>query len=78
MLSRPGSPRRGVWTATIFGASAERGTLVDVGRGVDRLRDHPFDWAARSQAALDLAGPEAVLGPRPSARLYECYHVPKL
>jgi very-short-patch-repair endonuclease len=50
-----------------------RGLLVNVGRGVDRLRDRPFDWASQCQACLDLAGPGSVLGPRPSARLHECY-----
>jgi very-short-patch-repair endonuclease len=47
--------------------------LVPVGRGVDRLRDHPFGWASQCQAALDLAGPGSVLGPRPSARLHDFY-----
>jgi hypothetical protein len=49
------------------------GTLIPLGRGVDRLRDHPFDWASRCHAALALAGPDAVLGPRPSARHHGFY-----
>lgn len=52
----------------------ERGLLVPLGRGVHRLRDHPFGWASQCRAALDLAGPGAVLGPRPSARLHGLYH----
>src|SRR3546814_6964894 len=40
------------------------GVLVPVGRGVQRLRDHPFDLDCRRQAALDLAGDGAVLGLR--------------
>lgn len=51
----------------------ERGTLVRIGRGVTRLRDRPFDWESRCQAALDLAGPGAVLGARPSARIHRFY-----
>lgn len=51
----------------------QSGVLVSVGRGVDRLRDHPFDWSARLQAALDLAGPEAVVGRRSAARLHRFY-----
>jgi very-short-patch-repair endonuclease len=48
----------------------ERGVLVALGRGVDRLRDRPFDWESRCQAALDLAGDGAVLGLRSAARLH--------
>jgi hypothetical protein len=50
-----------------------RGVLVSLGRGVDRLRDHPFDHWAQCQAALDLAGPGAVLGLRSAARLHGFY-----
>lgn len=50
-----------------------RGLLVALGRGVDRLRDRPFDWPSRCRAALDLAGDGSVLGPRPSARLHQFY-----
>ena len=49
------------------------GFLVPVGRGVDRLRDHPFDWPSRCQALLDLAGPGAVVGMRAGARLHRAY-----
>ena len=51
----------------------ERGLLLALGRGVDRLRDHPFDWGSRCQALLDLAGPGAVLGLRTAARLHGAY-----
>ena len=51
----------------------ERGVLVPLGRGVDRLRDRPFDWESRCQAALDLAGEDAVLGLRSAARLHGFY-----
>lgn len=50
-----------------------RGVLVSLGRGVDRLRDHPFDLTSRYQAALDLAGESAVLGLRTAARLHGFY-----
>jgi hypothetical protein len=50
-----------------------RGVLTSLGRGVDRLRDHPFDYWAQCQAALDLAGPGAVLGLRSAARLHGFY-----
>jgi very-short-patch-repair endonuclease len=46
-----------------------RGVLVPVGRGVDRLRDHPVTWRSRCRAGLAIAGPEAVLGLRTAARL---------
>jgi very-short-patch-repair endonuclease len=46
-----------------------RGVLVPVAKGVDRLRDHPFDHRARCRAALAIAGPDAVLGLRTAARL---------
>lgn len=50
-----------------------RGVLVRVGDGVDRLRDHPFDFRARCRAALALAGPGAVLALRTAARFLGCY-----
>ncbi|MGH9137406.1 MAG: DUF559 domain-containing protein [Acidimicrobiales bacterium] len=56
-----------------FAALRRRGTLVSLGRGVDRLRDHPFDHWSQCQAALDLAGPGAVLGLRTAARLHGFY-----
>jgi very-short-patch-repair endonuclease len=46
------------------------GRLVSVGRGVDRLRDRPFDWESRCQATLDLAGDGAALGLRSAGRLH--------
>lgn len=49
------------------------GRLISIGRGVDRLRDRPFDWIARCQAALDLAGPSAALGLRSAGRLHGWY-----
>ncbi|MBA2280889.1 MAG: type IV toxin-antitoxin system AbiEi family antitoxin domain-containing protein [Acidimicrobiia bacterium] len=50
-----------------------RGLLVQVGRGVDRLRDHPWTHDARCQAALDLAGPGAALGGHTAARRHGFY-----
>jgi very-short-patch-repair endonuclease len=50
-----------------------RGIVVSLGRGVDRLRDHPFDLRSRCRAALALAGPGAVLGLRTAARLHGCW-----
>ncbi len=50
-----------------------RGILVSLGRGVDKLRDHPFDLTSRYQAALDIAGDSAVLGLRSAARLHGFY-----
>ena len=50
-----------------------RGLLVSVGKGVDRLRDHPFDLRSRCRAALALAGRESVLGLRSAARLHGCW-----
>jgi very-short-patch-repair endonuclease len=50
-----------------------RGLLVPVGRGVDRLRDHPLTWRTRCRAALALAGNGAVLGLRSAARLHRLY-----
>jgi very-short-patch-repair endonuclease len=50
-----------------------RGIAVPLGRGVDRLRDHPFDFSSRCRAAIDLAEPGAVLGLRTAARLHGCY-----
>ena len=46
-----------------------RGVLVPIGRGVDRLRDHPVTWRSRCRAALAVAGPASVLGLRTAARL---------
>jgi very-short-patch-repair endonuclease len=51
----------------------ERGLLISVARGLDRLRDHPFDRLCRYQCALDLAGPGAVVGLRTAARLHGFY-----
>jgi hypothetical protein len=78
-----GERRRGIVTAALTREAGvpqhvrdtlrRRGVLVPIGRGVDRLRDHPFDHWSRCQGALDLAGPDAALGLRTSARLHECY-----
>jgi hypothetical protein len=51
----------------------KRQILIPVARGIDRLRDHPFDLFSRWQAALDMAGPESVLGLRSAARLHDFY-----
>ena len=84
LLADEGARRRGIVTAALAGKLGlngddldrlrGRGVLVTLGRGVDRLRDHPFDWASQCQAALDLGGRGAVLGPRPSARLHDFHH----
>lgn len=50
-----------------------RGVLLSVGKGVDRLRDHPFDWSSRCTAALALAGPGSALALRTSGRLHGCW-----
>ena len=78
-----GARRRGIVTTRLADAAGvpaharqtlrSRGVLVPIGRGVDRLRDHPFDHWSRCQAALDLAGPGAVLGLRTAARLASFY-----
>lgn len=52
---------------------AETGVIVRLGRGVWRLRDHPFDFLSRCRAALALAGPGAALGRRTAGRLHGCY-----
>jgi hypothetical protein len=66
-----GAGRRGIITERLVQGAAvplhaldtlrSRGVLISLGRGVDRLRDHPFDFWSQCQAALDLAGPGAVL-----------------
>jgi hypothetical protein len=83
VVAEIGAGRRGIVTADLVAAAGapahvrktlrRRGVLVPVGRGVDRLRDHPFDHWSRCQAALDLAGRDAVLGLRTAARLHGCY-----
>lgn len=50
-----------------------RGVLRKVGRGVDRLRDHPPTWRSRCRATLAIGGPGAVLGLRTAARLEGFY-----
>jgi very-short-patch-repair endonuclease len=51
----------------------DRGVLESLGRGLDRLRDRPFDWESRCQATLDLAGDGAVLGLRSAGRMHGAY-----
>ncbi|HEY9557302.1 MAG TPA: DUF559 domain-containing protein [Acidimicrobiales bacterium] len=63
----------GVSLSDLRNLRRRRGVLVPVGRGVQRLRDHPFDLDCRRQAALDLAGDGAVLGLRTAARLHGFY-----
>lgn len=50
-----------------------RGLLVRVANGVDRLRDHPFDFRCRCRAALAIAGPGSALGLRTAGRLHGCW-----
>ncbi len=78
-----GATRRGIVTAELAAAAGvpvhgrkilrSRGVLVPVGRGVDRLRDHPFDHWSQCQAALDLAGEGSALALRTAARVQEFY-----
>jgi very-short-patch-repair endonuclease len=60
-------------SAVALNRMRNRGLLVPLGRGVDRLRDHPFDLRCRCRAALDLAGTASVLGGRTAARLHGLY-----
>ena len=46
---------------------------MSLGKGVDRLHDHPFDRLSRYSAALALAGPGSVVGLRSAARLHGCW-----
>jgi very-short-patch-repair endonuclease len=62
--------KAGVTVHDLRNLRRRRGLLISVGRGVDRLRDRPFDWESRCQAALDLAGDGAVLARRSAARLH--------
>src|SRR5688572_18840202 len=78
-----GADRDGIVTAALAATGGvdrqararlrRRGILVAVGRGVDRLRDHPFVLRSRCRAALDLAGGGAVLGLRTAARIRGFY-----
>ena len=82
-MAGAGAQRRGIVRTDLVEASGvsfgdlvrlrDRGVLVTLGRGVDRLRDRPFDWESRCQALLDLAGCGAVLGLRTAARLHGAY-----
>src|SRR5690242_12430886 len=75
-----GARRFGIVTTTLAheaGVSREAlrhhvadGRLVRVGRGVYRLRDHPWNWHSQLRAGLDLAGPDAVVALRSAARLH--------
>ncbi len=83
LIAEIGAGRQGVVTAELASATGvpwsvldhhrRDGRLVRVGRGVYRLRDHPWTWEAQVRAALDLAGPEAVVGFRTAARLHDFY-----
>jgi hypothetical protein len=78
-----GAARRGIVRVDLATASGvtgddlehlrRRGVVVSLGRGVDRLRDRPFDWESQCQAALDLAGRGAALGLRTGGRLRGFY-----
>ena len=50
-----------------------RGVLIKLADGVYRLRDHPWTWRSRLRAALEIAGPGAVVALRSAARLHGCY-----
>jgi very-short-patch-repair endonuclease len=47
-----------------------RGVLVPIAKGVDRVRDHPFDLRCRCRAALAIAGPGSALGLRTASRYH--------
>ena len=46
------------------------GWIVRIGRGLFRLRDHPWTWESQLQAALFAAGPGAVVSRRSAGRLH--------
>lgn len=56
-----------------LGPLRRRAVLQRVGDGVYRLRDHPWTWRSRLRAALELAGPGAVVCRRSAARLHGFY-----
>lgn len=60
-------------TRGTLAAMRSRGLLRKVGRGVDRLRDHPPTWRSRCRATLAIGGPDAVLGLRSAGRLHGFY-----
>src|SRR5262245_46481317 len=64
--------KRGV-NAAARGRLRRRGVLIGLGRGVDRLRDHPWTLRSQCRAALDLAGEGSALGLRTAARLHDAY-----
>lgn len=82
-IAEIGAGRQGMVTAELASASGvpwsvldhhcRAGRLLRVGRGVYRLRDHPWTWQTQVRAALDLAGPKAVVGFRSAARLHDFY-----
>jgi very-short-patch-repair endonuclease len=51
----------------------DRGVIESLARGLDRLRDRPFDWESRCQATLDLAGDGSVLALRSAGRIHGAY-----
>jgi very-short-patch-repair endonuclease len=83
LVARLGAEHDGIVTAAgleragVSLAAAQRmrrrGVLVSLGKGVDRLRDRPFDFRSQCRAALALAGVGAVLGLRTAARLHGCW-----
>src|SRR5215210_3368599 len=58
---------------TTLASFRRRGLLLNVGRGVDRLRDHPVTWRSECRAALALAGSGSALGLRTAGRLQSFY-----
>lgn len=63
--------------AFAFGATTDqlkgltrRSWSIRMGRGLYRLRDHPWTWESRLQAALLAAGPGAVVSRRSAGRLH--------
>ncbi len=49
------------------------GWIIRVKRGIYRLRDHPWLWESRLQAAVFDAGPGAVVSHSSGARLHGCW-----
>jgi predicted transcriptional regulator of viral defense system len=54
-------------------ALRERGVLLTVCRGANRLRDHPLTWRTRCRASLVAVGPDSALARRSAARLHGLY-----
>jgi hypothetical protein len=84
VLSALGDEQRGVFTGqqaalrgvprTALSHRVATDRLVRVHRDIYRLRDHPWNWEARLQAALFDAGPGSAVSYRSAGRLHRMYH----